>query len=438
MKRYLLPLLSLLALIASLTACGGSSGSKIEESIDKSYRDYETDEVRSAINELIKTDKELGVSVALIADNRVVFAEGFGLSNIETGESVTADTSFWLGSVSKPVVGVALMQAQEQGLLSLADHVQTLLANDDQVELSLPHTYPLLLAHLVNHTGGISDPASYACAYFVGDEFAERYSLANSLNDLDCDEAVPVDLAGYLNAYLSETGIYYSAEDNFLDVEPGTTFEYSNIGTALAGYLLESQSGRTLADFAQAHIFDTLAMDNTSWKLSALDRANLATPHVWNGQSMNPLPIYSLATWPAGGLRGSANDMAKFLLAIANGGELPADSSIGSSKPTAVRILEEDSVDTLLTPQVSTVDGYDIGVLWVTLQLPTGRVLVGHDGSGPGAYSYLFFDPENNVGIVMIGNGNGNGIEEYSTDFNERHYELIDRLLGHAETLGDL
>lgn len=434
MKLYQLQLLCALAITTTLAACGGSSGSKLKETVEENYREYEIEEVRSAISKIMRADKEPGMSVALIANNKIVFSEGFGVSNIESGKKVTADTSFWLGSVSKSVVGVALMQAQEQGVLSLEDHVLTLLANDNDVTLSLPHTYPLLLNHLVTHTGGITDADSYECAYFVGDEFGERYSLANALAEGDCDESAPVDLAGYLNAYLSDTGVFYSAENNFLEVEPGTVFEYSNTGAALAAYTIESQTGTSLADYAQTQIFQPLAMDNTSWKLNDLNRDNIATPYVWNGEAMTPLPIYSLATWPDGGLRSSANDLAKYLLTVANKGELPANAAMDGSMPNTVRILEEESVDTLLAPQISSGEGFDIGVFWVTLQLPTRRFLVGHDGSDPGAYSYMFFDPENNVGIVMIGNGD----DEYSEDFNERHYALIDQLLDHAETLGDL
>lgn len=430
MKQICIKQFTVLALVMSLVACGNDSNAKIQGS----ERSNEIDEVRSAITGIMLADQAPGMSVALIADNKVVFSEGFGVSNLESGIPATADTSFWLGSTSKSVTGVALMRAQEQGILSLGDSVQSLLANDTLVGLTLPHSTPILLEHLVTHTSGIVDGNTYDCAYFVGDEFGEHFSLANALVGGDCDETAPADLGGFLNAHLSETGVYYSAADNFLDAEPGTTFEYSNIGTALAGYTIEALTGTSLADYAQTHIFEPLGMGNTSWKLSALNSANIATPHFWNGAEMMVLPLYSLSTWPDGGLRSSANDLAKYLMTVANDGELPAITQDDGSVEQAVRILESDSVSTLLEPQVDDGTGLSFGVFWITLVLPNGRVLVGHEGADPGAYSYMFFDPEISVGVVMLGNGDDNITE----DFSERHYMLIEKLMDHAKTLGTL
>jgi len=408
-----------------LVGCGGGSSS-IERLVEDTIQESQQKEIRNEIEQVMDRFHIPGVSVALVANKRVVFSEGFGFTHLDAGKAVTGDTSFWLGSTSKAVAGVALMRAQEQGLLSLDDHVQTLLANDSGMNLSLPHTHPVLLRHLVSHTSTIVDTDNYDCAYFVGEEQGEHYSLANAFIGGDCNEDTPVDLAGYLNAYLSESGAYYSAADNFLLAEPGASFEYSNIASALAGYTLESVTGTSLADYAMEHIFSPLGMNNTSWKRSDLVLEDIATPHVWDDESaaMVDLPIYDLSTWPDGGLRSSADDLAKLLLAIMQQGELPA------GEQQAVRVLAQGSVATLLEPLVEGL-GLEVGVFWMTTETYTGREVVGHAGSDPGAYSFMFFDPKEQVGVVLMGNGD----DEFDDTFENAHGQLIETLLDAAEVL---
>ncbi len=408
-----------------LVGCGGGSSS-IERLVEDTIQESQQKEIRNEIEQVMDRFHIPGVSVALVANKRVVFSEGFGFTHLDAGKAVTGDTSFWLGSTSKAVAGVALMRAQEQGLLSLDDHVQTLLANDSGMNLSLPHTHPVLLRHLVSHTSTIVDTDNYDCAYFVGEEQGEHYSLANAFIGGDCNEDTPVDLAGYLNAYLSESGAYYSAADNFLLAEPGASFEYSNIASALAGYTLESVTGTSLADYAMEHIFSPLGMNNTSWKRSDLVLEDIATPHVWDDESaaMVDLPIYDLSTWPDGGLRSSADDLAKLLLAIMQQGELPA------GEQQAVRVLAQGSVATLLEPLVEGL-GLEVGVFWMTTETYTGRKVVGHAGSDPGAYSFMFFDPKEQVGVVLMGNGD----DEFDDTFENAHGQLIETLLDAAEVL---
>jgi len=84
-------------------------------------------------------------------------------------------------------------------------------------------------------------------------------------------------------------------------------------------------------------------------------------------------------------------------------GQLP----VSGGEQEAVRVLEKASVATLLEPVVDSAegDGLDIGVFWMTTKTRSGRSVIGHPGSDPGAYSYIFFDPKKNVGVVLMGNG---------------------------------
>ena len=100
-----------------------------------------------------------------------------------------------------------------------------------------------------------------------------------------------------------------------------------------------------------------------------------------------------------------------------------------------MRVLEENSVVTLLEPVVDSGEGngLDVGVFWMTAETLTGRKIIGHSGSDPGAYSFMFFDPEANVGVVLMGNGD----DEIAEGFHYAH-SLIEELLEAADVLGGI
>ena len=404
-----------------ITACqsDGNSTSATHEKIKKN--------IRKDVTTIMKDDLTPGMSVALINKDKIVFAEGFGVANTDTQLAVTADTSFWLASISKTAIAVSIMHAKERGLLSLDLDVYDLIKNQTDLSLSKPFEEPILLKHLVNHTSSIIDyDDTYNCVYFVGDENGEHYNLLNRFIDPNsCDETVAVSLEGYLEAYLSEGQAYYSEQNNFLQAKPGSQYQYSNIGAALAGYTFKVATGIPLAEYTKTNIFEPLQMNNTSWQLSDLNQYNIATPYKWDEskQSLNPVPLYSSSTWPDGGLRSSANDLAKYLLMVMNNGEI--DNT---------RILSSSSIKEMIPT-----DYGEIGVFWYSAPLSFKgkriRNLIGHDGEEIGAYTFMYYDPAKSVGIVLLANGDGYiaGVDKEA--WTQRHYLLIDKLLGYAEKI---
>ncbi len=409
--------------ILLVTACQSHSNSASHEKTKK--------KIRETVTATLKKDLSPGMAVALVNKEKIVFSQGFGVTNFDTQRAVTADTSFWLASISKTAIAVSIMHAREKGLLDLDVDVYDLLENQAGISLSKPFEEPILLKHLVSHTSSIVDNYDYYfCAFYVGDENGQHYSLQNKFDTNTCDETLPVTLVGYLKAYLSEGQPYYSEQGNFSQTKPGTHYEYSNVGAALAGYTVKVSTGLSLADYAKTHIFDPLKMNNTSWRLNDLDQANIATPYVWDDDTnkLIPLPLYSSSTWPDGGLRSSANDLAKYLLMVMNNGEIDN-----------IRILSTDSVQKMLP----TADkGFGVGVFWQKVKIKAAkneRILIGHDGGEFGAYTYMQYDPEKQVGVVLLANGDdeiyGDSASAQLT-WSVRHYNLIDKLLDYAKDLG--
>jgi CubicO group peptidase (beta-lactamase class C family) len=342
-----------------------------------------------------------GLSLATVSRTGVTWSMGLGYADAAGTVPVTANTSFWLASVTKPITGLALLKAQERGELTLDTSIAELLQTASAFTLGYDEAAAITLRHLVTHRSAIRDTEAYACSYFIGTE-SSHTSLANEvLGSSDCNDSLAADLGGFLREYLSADGAYYSS-DNFAPESPGSTFAYSNVGAALAGYALQLATGRSLADYAEEQFFGPLGLANTSFYASDLNPATIAEPTSWDEEAgeLVALPRYELSTWPDGGLRSSASDLGKLIAALSGGGQLGD-----------VRILEPATVEQATTA-IASVDGdNEIGVFWLlgsTSAVEPGgapRLLAEHDGGDPGASSYVVFDPAGGPGIVVLGNG---------------------------------
>ncbi len=146
--------------------------------------------------------------MAVVLDDRVVFAKGFGVSDVETGAPVTPDTLFRIASTTKMLTAAALVSLAEQGRIKLDAPV------GKYVQGLSPKLSQVTVHHLLSHTAGIRDGFSF-----------------HGLHD---DSA----LGGFIRSWT----------DDYLIADPGEVFSYSNLGYALAGFVLEQVTGKPYAD----------------------------------------------------------------------------------------------------------------------------------------------------------------------------------------------
>lgn len=312
-----------------------------------------------------------GAAVAVVAGGKIVWSKGYGFANRENQIPATGDTPFMIGSISKAVMGVALMHAVENGALELDrdinDYLPFQVNNPRDQENSV-----LTLRHLATHTSGIRDRERvYAGSYEIGDP--------------------TVSLDAFLRDYLIEDGAYFKADGNFLPVAPGETYEYSNIGAGLAGYVLQAATGTDLDQYAQEAIFSPLGMDHTGWFLRDFaDQTEIAQPYAFGNRAF---PHYGYPTWPDGQLRTSANDLARLLAMVMNGGELEG-----------VRILDEATVEQMLEKQSfpGLESGHGQGIFWTY----SSQGMAGHNGGDLGVTTVMYFNPATQVGVVVLSNAN--------------------------------
>ena len=318
------------------------------------------------IHEVIDDQHISGVAACAVKDGEVVWMGTYGYADLDQNISVTPDTIFMLGSLSKIVTGIAFMQLFERGLIDLDDDINDYLSFD-VVHPDHPAT-AITPRMLLSHVSGIRD----------------NWLVLGPLEVSGID--TPLSLEEFTQDYLTPAGTYYSAV-NFNDAEPGTAYDYTNVGSTLIAYLVEVVSNTTFEDYCQQNIFVPLGMNETSWFLDNLDTDMMAIPYIYSGSTFTPYGHYSSAVYPCGFMRTSVSQQALLLAALMEGGTL------GNTT-----ILSNSTLQLMMTLHyLSLVSSYGFnfqksGVLW------------GHGGSGPGVTTRMLFYPEAHEGVIVMMN----------------------------------
>ena len=328
-----------------------------------------------------------GISVAVIRDGKQVFSNGYGFADIANQIRVTPDTPFMLGSTTKAFLGTSIAQLIDNQKITLDSAVSSA---DLGFAVSSPHSLndDITLKHLVTHTSTIKDSNVYDCSYYLLEDGGSFYNTLFSQNL--CSEGIPLDTNTFLQEYLSESGGLFS-EDNFIaaqGVAPGQQFEYSNVGAGLAAFAVESLLNMKLTEQMQNELFTPLAMENTSFDPENFTPKNpLAKGYALDTEN-NPIevPAYSYPTVFDGALYSSANDMANFMLMIAN------DGVFGGSQ-----IISKTQLDTMLSAQTDVFTSVDKqGIFW-----RTQGAFVGHNGGDVGVNTVFQYNPYTRTGVIL-------------------------------------
>ncbi|MGV7208727.1 serine hydrolase domain-containing protein [Oxalobacteraceae bacterium A2-2] len=334
-------------------------------------------DIETAVAQRAEAAGLAGVAAAIILDRKLVWSHGWGLANVERQLPFTPDTVMNIGSISKTVTGVALMQAVEDGKLSLDADINTYLPF--RVENPAFPGLPITLRQLATHTSGITDRWEiYRATYHWGGD-------------------APQGLGAFLKDYLVPGGRTY-ASDNFLPFKPGAHREYSNIASGLAGYIVEQAVGEPLGQYARRRIFQPLGMTRTGWSLAEIPPGTHAALYVGQSGLRIPIPLYGMTTYPDGGVRTSVADLARLFIALLDGGQY------GNA-----RILSPATTAEMLRFQYTTgnkPDNVDLaqknsGIFWSTKYNVTR---IGHGGSDPGVRAEMLADLSRDTAVILLTN----------------------------------
>ncbi|MEJ1967342.1 MAG: serine hydrolase domain-containing protein [Rhizomicrobium sp.] len=241
-----------------------------------------------------------GMAVGYARDGVVRFARGYGFADIALKRPVTADTMFHIASVTKTVTATMILRLAEQGRLKLDETVAPYL----DFPLVHPHRpdAAITFRHLLMHASGISDARYYAIDFRTP------------------GKAAALPLGSFLKDYLAPGGRYYAADGCFSRAVSGAAWDYSNVGFALLGYVA-GRIGGDMREQSRRQIFAPLGMAHTDWSLGDVPQALRETPYDGVDGVLTPIAPDGFPDWPAGLMRSSVADFARFVAASANGGD---------------------------------------------------------------------------------------------------------------------
>ncbi|EZH75737.1 hypothetical protein ATO12_02805 [Aquimarina atlantica] len=349
-----------------------------------------SDSLTYKLEKLSKNNSVEGFGVAIYTRDTVLYKKGFGYADAENKLPYTTKTVQKIASISKLILGVSLMKAQEMKLLHLDDDVNDylpfILTNPKFSNTSIT------IRHLATHTSGLKKLPEYdlKALYFstpipkITTElpFGLRRSLLNKLSKR-INKNEEISLHDFLYNIYAPNGIWYS-KNHFENVKPGVREIYSNSAASLIALIIEKASGMSYSEFVRKHILSVLKMNTSGFdfemkgtkdKKSSLYHAGIKIPN-----------DYKLLLFPAGGFETSVDDFSIFMQSMAKG------YYMGNS------ILQLASFNEM--KQVRTSSKFTHGILWEVY--PSSSV--GHQGDIVGVVAYAYYNEIQDRGYLLFCN----------------------------------
>jgi CubicO group peptidase (beta-lactamase class C family) len=328
----------------------------------------------------MESNKVAGATIAVVKDGRTVLAKGYGLARVDPRPQRTdADTLFQVASISKTPVYIAIMQLAEAGRLRLDDPANAHLPTALQIP-GQGFKQPILIRHLMTHSAGFEDSA---LGHLFIDGPERLLPISQYLGRFRPDRVNP----------------------------PGLQASYSNYAVALLGAIIEHRSGIDFPTYMEQRILRPLGMLRSTYRDSydpaimrrlglpaPMDPAAAANrtqqlggePPIWKEAS----PEYTAMVAPAAGLHASANDMARYALALADPARLEAAG-----------VLKAATFAEMMRPGIALPGAVSHG--FINYRLQGGRAGFGHGGAMAYGASDLIVVPDLKLAVFVSTNGRG-------------------------------
>jgi CubicO group peptidase (beta-lactamase class C family) len=314
-----------------------------------------TNAIRAFLQRRVEVEKKNVALVVGLVDEHGSRVVSYGKMDNGTGQEVNGDTLFEMGSITKSFTGLLLQDMIERGEMKLDDPVSKYLPKS--VKMPARHGKQITLLQLATHTSG----------------------LPLVLNNRDCkraDNPYADCTVEKLNAFLSS---YQLPND------PGTKFDYSELGMELLGHVIALKAGTNYESLVVDRICRPLHMDSTRVTLTPELKSRLATGHDEFGYVMPSLEFQTLVG--GSGLHSTANDLLKYLSATL--GLTPSSLTPIMEKTHAVRFQ-------------AVTKGMRIGLGWFIAYYPQGTEFIMHGGGTPGHTTFIAFDKTRRRGAVIL------------------------------------
>ena len=320
----------------------------------------------ASLTDDVTEDDVGGITAAITRGDQVIWSRGFGWADRERRTPAQANSIYRVGSISKSLTAVAMMQLAERGVLNLDDPLRRHLPEADGFVNETDQPATITLRHLASHTAGlIREPRLAGAASGPIDAWQDKVL-----------ESIP------------HTAIFQA---------PGTGYLYSNIGFGSLGLAISRAVGRPFRELVQTELFDPLGMSSSTFVLSDQQRRRLARGYANRGDGSidaeQPEREHAGRGYkvPNGGWYTDVADLARFM-ALAMG-----------EKPEVLGARAARSLGEIQTPEEPD-RGYGLG--FSIRPADDGSIMMGHGGSVAGYTAQIWFHPETRLGVVLLRNYN--------------------------------
>jgi CubicO group peptidase (beta-lactamase class C family) len=341
--------------------------------------------------EVLGRHPAVGLAVGVLGAGTPCEFVTWGFADRSTGRPVDADTAFRIGSVTKVITAIAVMQLQEQGALDLDGPAQDYLRGYRLVPARASIESPSV-RHLLTHTAGIAEVQRVRdLAQRGAGPFGSRPSMPS----------------GPPGAALPSLPEYY-CHGLPVVATPGTTFAYSNHGYATLGRIVEEVSGVGLDRYFRERIFDPLGMKDSGLGRPTRAGPRLATGYVIGRHGVTEVPDRDWLGAGSGGVFATPRDLCRLASAIIAGG----GNEHGS-------VLAPETLATMFEPHHQPdprVPGWGLGFARSEVG---GHRVVGHDGVLPGFNSAILVAPDDELAVIALTNGAPGAFVWFDTELRD-------------------
>ena len=352
-----------LLLLSLLLAAGAAlcENPTVDERVDAAFRNV----------------RAVGGAFVVAKDGEIVYEHYYGVQQQTTRVPVTERSYFRCASVTKLVTGIGIMKMMDEGLIDVDEDISTYLGY--KVRNPRYMETPITLRHLMSHTAGMEENAS----------FSYKSSILSDMID-----------------------VTKKARANFKkEVRPGSAYTYSNFGAGITGAVVEAVTGQDVSSFMRAFLFEPLGID-AAYHVSQLTEPDFICATYRKDGSLYAAPSYMLrqAYEPVadpdhhyrttiGSLQIRPRDLARLGIALCGDGTVDG-----------VRVLSEEALAMMRAPHSEAIDGIteDSPYSFFTIRQDTlfdGRTVYGHQGTDEGVVCNLYVEPESGLTLAVMTNG---------------------------------
>lgn len=349
-------LILLLCLLYSYSHAQSSTIQSIDES-QNTFRNEkfktEIDRAKSLVLDTIRTKDIPGLSISVAKNDMIIWAEGFGFSDLENKVPVKINSKFRIGSVSKTLTAMAIGKLLDSKQLNLSDDIHKYVPYFPQKQ------HKITITQLASHTSGIRD-------YNHG-----KNEYLNTKNYNSIKESISV------------------FQDDPLLFEPGTNYSYSSYNYTLLSAVIEGAASQNFIDYVQTNVITPLHLANTTpdYFYNIIENRSRFYDK-YEGVLINSPAVDNSNKWAGGGYLASSLDLIKMCQGLLKNS-----------------LISDTSKKVLWTPAIlKNGEKTNYGIGWRIEKDKKNRTFMHHGGSAVGGRSFLLVYPEKQLVIAITSN----------------------------------